>query len=223
MIHITSASPAGAMLVLFFLILNVPHGDTLCPESDFHRLMEETWSQDSRLEEDVSLLPRERLEELREYCNCLEGEQTSSFCRSVFISYHAKPQEIQKHPVKLASSGYKTKKNTKERSYYALLPKEDSKKNLHKFISEISKNLLVNYAVVLVDADDFPSLTSISRLAKTALMNNLRVTVHIAREGGNITRAILQSGNQPAALFVLGSHNKRLVREVSRTKRKLHD
>ena len=105
----------------------------------------------------------------------------------------------------------------KERSYYALLPKEDSNKNLHKFISEISKHLRVNYAVVLVDADDLPSLTFISILTKTALVNNLRVTVHIAKEGGNITRAILQSGNQPAALFVLGSHNRRLVREVSPT------
>ena len=210
------------MLVLFFFLVTVPRGDTLCPKDDFHRLMEETWSQDSSRGEDVSLLPRERLEELRMYCNCLEGEQTSSFCRSVFISYHTQPQEILEHKGEMANSGYKTKKNTNKRSA-ALLLKEDSNNNLHQFIIEISKDLLVNYAVVLVDAEDFPSLTSISRLAKTALMNNLRVTVHVAREGGNITRAILQSGNQPAALFVLGSHNKRLVREVSRTKRKLHD
>ena len=205
------------MLALLSFLLTVPHGDTLCPQDDFHRLMEETWSQDSRLGEDVSLLPRERLEELRMYCNCLEGEQTSSFCRSVFISYQTQQIEIHRPPVKLANSGYKTKKNMKERSYYALLPKEDSNTNLHMFISEISKHLLVNYVVVLVDAEDLPSLTSISRLAKTALVNNLRVTVNIAREGGNITRAILQSGTQPAALFGLGSHNRRLVREVRPT------
>ena len=204
------------MLALLSFLLTVPHGDTLCPQDDFHRLMDETWSQDSRLGEDVSLLPRERLEELRMYCNCLEGEQTSSFCRSVFISYHTQPREILEHQGKLANSGYKTKKVTRERSA-ALMLKEDSNSNLHKFIIEISNSLLVNYAVVLVDAEDLPSLTSVSRLAKTALMNNLRVTVHVAGEGGNITRAILQSGNQPAALFVLGSHNGRLVREVSPT------
>ena len=206
------------MMVQFFLfmLLNVPFCKALCLDGDFqfHRLMEETWSQDFREGEDTSLLPRERLGELRKYCNCLEEDQPSNFCRNVFISYHSQPIEIYKHQVKLTDSGYKTKKNTKDTSE-ALLLDEDIHTNSHIFISEVAKHLLVYYVVVLVEVEDVGSPVWMSRLVKDCLSQNLRLTVHVTRRGGNMTQAILQPGNQPAAIFLLGSHNGLLVKEVS--------
>ena len=205
------------MMVQFFLfmLLNVPFCKASCLDGDFqfHRLMEETWSQDIREGEDTSLLPRERLGELRKYCNCLEEEKPSNFCRNVFISYHSQPIEIYKHQGRFTDSGYKTKKNTRETSE-ALLLDEGSRANLHIFISEVAKKLLVYYVVVLVEVEDVGSTVWMSRLVKDCLSQNLRLTVHVTRRGGNMTQAILQPGNQPAALFLLGTRNGLLVREV---------
>ena len=204
-----------AVQFLLFMLLNVPSGEASCLDSDFqfHRLMEETWSQDFREGEDTSPLPRERLGELRKYCNCLEEDQPSNFCRNVFISYHLQPRQKQEHQGKLTYSGYMTKKITKDTSE-ALLLDEGSSTSLHIFISEVAKKLLVYYVVVLVEVEDVGNKVWMSRLVKDCLSQNLRLTVHVTRRGGNMTRAILQPGNQPAALFLLGRRNGLLVREV---------
>ena len=204
--------------ILYHLLL-LPFSESLCPDPDilFHQVLEGTWSQDSKVGEDISILPKERLTALKNYCNCQEDEdkEQSPFCTSVFVSFHSQRKERLKHQAKLYTAELKTVKLTKQRSS-SLLVKDDSNANLLNFIREVAQQFLVDYVVVLVDAEDVPSMSWISRLAKSCLATNLRITVHLAGQSGNISQAVLQSGSRPAALFLLGRHNGRLLREVGR-------
>ena len=199
------------------LYLLLPLSESLCPYPDalFHRMMEDTWSQDSNVGDDISILPKEKLRALKNYCTCQEDDakEASPFCTSVFISFHSQAQERLKQQAKLDTAGLKTAKLTEQRSS-SLLVKEGTITKLQDFIRKVSKQFLVDYVVVLVAAEEKPSLSWISLLAKSCLAANLRVTVHLAGEGGNISQAILQSGSRPTALFILGRHNERLLREV---------
>ena len=204
--------------ILSFL-LQFPSSDSLCPDPDiqFHQLMAVTWSQDSKVGEDISILPRERLKALKNYCNCQDEveKKPSPFCISVIISFLSQEQEGLKYQAKLYTAGLKTVKLTEQISS-SIIVKEDSNTHLPNMIIEVAKQFQVDYVVVLVDTEDVPSLSWINRLAKDCLAANLRVTVHLAGAGGNVSQAILQSGSRPAALFLLGRHNGRLLREVGR-------
>ena len=207
------------MLVhILYLLLQCTYGDSLCPYPDtqFHQVMEDTWSQDSKVGEDISILPKERLRALKNYCNCQEDEEKepTPFCTSVFVSFHSKAQERLKHQTKLFAPGLKTVKLTNKTSS-PLKTKEGSNTHLLNFIREVTNQFLMDYVVILVDAEDVPSFSWISSLAKSCLAANLRVTLHLSGQGGNISQAILQSGSRPSALFLLGRHNGRLLREVS--------
>ena len=208
------------MLVhILYLLLQCTYSETLCPDPDiqFHQMMEDTWSQDFKVGEDISILPRGRLKALKNYCNCQEDEEKepSPFCTSVFASFHSQAQERLKHQGKLDIAGLKTLKLTGQKSS-SLIGKDGSNNNLQKFVREVANQFLMDYVVIIVDTEEPPSFSWILGLAKSCLAANLRVTVHLAGQGGNVSQAILQSGSRPTELFLLGRHNGCFLREVGR-------
>ena len=218
-------------LLCLLLILDDVEAGCSQDDSNFHGLVEEVWTEgqkeglawkeghvfrEGKLWKESQTwrdgqggleLPKERLEKLRNYCNCKGEEEPTHFCRSVFVSYHSAQRNIKIGKYEHLDIKPRGKKYLKE-----MIPAQDLLKgdttNPFSFVSDITKQLLVSYVVVIVAAEDWLGPSFISGLARDSLSSQLFLTVLKADAGRNLSSALLQPGNllAPTAVFLLGRH-----------------
>jgi hypothetical protein len=194
------------MWPLLLLSLVVRAVTTSCPHTDhrFHGAVELAWAEDAWRSE----LPPEHLEGLQDYCHCKGAKHPTDFCRSVFAAYFAKPRAVQEssHP------GLQAKKAVWGDSGGVVALQQGAAVLVHRFLSQVTKKLMVDN--VLVVLDEQAALTALFTFVKEVLEEKVRVTVHLAGGGRNLTQAALHSGSQPVAVFILGQTATSLAKQL---------
>jgi hypothetical protein len=85
---------------------------------------------------------------------------------------------------------------------------------VHRFLSQVTKKLMVDNVVVLLDNHAALTTSALFTFVKAALEEKVQVTVHLAGGGRNLTEAVLRSASRPAAIFVLGQTATSLAKQM---------